>query len=186
MRVSPKDALKPDLASMLASGGLVTDLRSITRRSKLCLTRVFVDTPSKEHVPWLVLGESRVETQRERHDGSWRLSAFLGGGVTDVEEDSAYALRLPLVGLFFERVSYQSSHLTAWVDPNAGPTGFERFHVPRPGYDPAKLPNAWMCETCKPSHPIVPEGYYVPPFDPELYRIVRGARVEIEVGVVET
>lgn len=163
-----------------------TDLRAITRDAGRALTTVsiFEDScgRSQKH-PWLQLGESRVRPTWDRPDGRWVLDAYLPAGVTDQEHSSAYALRLPLVGLSYIGTLYQQTELTAWVDPNAP----HDFHVPRPGYDPMKHPKAERCVqgSCKAEpHVIVPEGFYVPPIDLTLYELVRGKRVEILIGLV--
>ena len=109
-----------------------------------------------------------------------------GLGVTDFEHDSAWALRLPLIGLTWDGllVHYHTAHLLAWVDPD----DLDGFNVPGPGYDPAKLPGAHKCKDkqCLKNDPtghiIVPEGNYVPPTNPVLYRQVRGKMLEITIG----
>ncbi len=59
----------------------------------------------------------------------------------------------------------------------------------RPGYDPTRHPKATICGEKKPCcwrdgepHVIVPEGFYVPPVDIELYQLVSGKEVEIVLG----
>jgi hypothetical protein len=170
-----------------------TDLREITRYSELCLTVVTVhlDWDRANMVKWLVCGQSRLIPQRERSDGTWRLEAYLTVGVTDFEHDSAYAFKLPLIGVQFDSVSYHQTQLTGWVDPNGGDESFPDFHVPRPGYNPMKLPGAELCDlgehgyTCyKKPHMIVPEKHFVPPFDAELYEAIKGKKVEILISPV--
>jgi len=167
-----------------------TDLREVTRHSDLCLTVVSIQTVSwdrNSRVKWLVCGQSRLCPQNDRPDGRWKLEAYLPSGVTDFEHDSAYAFRLPLIGVQFEGVSYGQTTVLAWIDPNEDPElGMSDFHVPRPGYNPMKLPGATLCKakdhgyTChKKPHMIVPEKHYVPPTDKDLYEAVKGKRVEI-------
>lgn len=163
-----------------------TDLKDISRAPDRCQTIVTLVLDWDTKLRWLVLGESRIRTQRDRPDGRWRLEAYLKAGVTDFEHDSAYALRLPLIGVHFEGVEYHQTRLTAWVDPNEA----DDFHVPKPGYNPMKHPKIHVCkgEHCTrddPSgHIIVPEGLYVPPFEADLYRAVRGKQVEILISPV--
>jgi len=72
----------------------------------------------------------------------------------------------------------------AWVDPDIGMES--DFRVPRPGYNPMEHPNATRCEEpgrCGGPHVIVPENMYAgAPFDAELYKAVRGRRVEVQIG----
>jgi hypothetical protein len=96
---------------------------------------------------------------------------------TDFEHDSAYALSLPLIGLEFQGVHYHQTQIRAWVGVNP-----EHFHVPLPGYDPTKHPKAVVCTNCPKKHPIVPEGFYFPPFERELFKKIRGREVLIKVG----
>lgn len=165
------------------------DLRSITRHSDRCFThvRLFPDWDPSNRVDWLVFGMASVTAKERQRTHS--LEARMIAGVTDVEHDSAYALKLPLIGLQFQDlfVSYHTTHLVAWVDPNAD----ERtFRVPTVGYDPTKHPKARLCKDkyCLPAYPnghmIVPEGHYLPPFDKELFKLVAGKKVEITIGSV--
>ena len=164
-----------------------TDLRSITRDSARLRTDVILleDPDGCRQIRWLMAGESRLT--RNDHLNIWLLEAHLGGGATDPEHDTAYAFRLPLIGLTFEMVAWHDARFSAWVDPNVGAEEVGgSFHVPWPGYDPAKAPGAVVCKSksCHKRHVIVPEGLYVPPFDPALYEAVRGKRVAIHIGPV--
>ena len=153
----------------------LTDLTDITRNSKIAKTTVYLQDRYGNKVPWLILGEVEV-----RNEGKicW-LSAYLTEGVSDFEHDSAHAVRLPLIGLKLDHVWYHTTYITAWIDPNDS----ESFHVPKPGYNPMKHPEACMCEAdyCEP-HMMVPPGYYVPPHDAELYEAVKGKKIEISIG----
>ena len=184
MGSTAKKAVVKDETSSLIQ---LTDLRSITRMSDKCLTTVTIHLDWEKKTTWLQFGAAQLRTQKDRPDGRHRLEARMTEGVTDFEHDSAYALRLPLVGLFFEGVEYHQSTFSAWIDPNDDPNGggrFTDFHVPRSGYDPTKHPETHKCKQCKgkESHLIVPEGFYVPRFDKELYEAVRGKRVDIRIG----
>lgn len=175
-----------------------TDLRPITRMADRCHAVVVVELGFDKKVRWLELGQVQLRRQRESSGiNAYRLEAYLTEGVCDFEHDSAYALRLPLIGVQLGDlgIHYHNTVLTAWIDPNAVDTFSQDFHVPRPGYDPTKHPKAVTCEGiydekkkkyCKwnegKPHVIVPEGFYVPPFDRELYEAVRGKRVEITIG----
>lgn len=172
-----------------------TDLRPICRASDRCITVVTLHVDWEARARWLVLGETQIRQQSDRRDGRWRLEAYMADA-TDFEHDSAYALRLPLVGLEFTGLDYHRSTFHAWIDPNAVDEFSQDFHVPRPGYDPRKDPKARTCSGtydgkenfCKWNegrpHPVVPEGFYVPPYDADLYGVVRGKLVEISCGPV--
>lgn len=112
-------------------------------------------------------------------------------GTCDFEHDSAYALKLPLVGVTFNTATYHTAKFTAWVDPN----DVEGFHVPPPGYNPMEHPKIHHCsgvydpkkeQYCKwgdgKPHIIVPQGFYVPPVEPKLYQLVRGKKVTVHIG----
>lgn len=156
-----------------------TDLRAITRRADRCVTTVRVQMDWETHIDWLTFGEAQLRLHEKQ--GVWDLMAYLNGGATDFEHDSAYALSLPLIGLAWERLYHHRSTFTAWVHPAAESRD---FRVPRSGYNPMALGVAQTCRRCTPHHPIVPEGHYQPPFDAELYKLVAGKRVEITIGTV--
>lgn len=177
-----------------------TDLRGITREpDKLfCLVTIHLGWASSGEVKvdWLKLGQ--VSLVRVGKTG-WRLEAHLKDNACDFEHDTAYALKLPLIGLELDDLAiyYSRAHFVAWVHPDAAPgrSSSGDFHVPRAGYDPTKHADAIVCDGvynekkkkyCKwndgEKHVIVPEGFYVPPFDRELYRAVRGKKVEIVIG----
>jgi hypothetical protein len=156
----------------------VADFRSITRRANRLVTTVNLHVHF-EKFPWLIFGQ--CDFQYHESLKQWLLKAYLPEGVTDPEHDSAYAFRLPLVGLQFSGLWYHQSHFDAWVDPS----GADDFRVPKTGYDPLKLADTQTCTDCDEKHLIVPEGHYVPPFDPDLFKMVGGKRVEIVVGFVE-
>jgi hypothetical protein len=178
---------------------LETDLRSICRESKRCFASVRLDFGWVEghdrqvQVDWLKLGQVNITRQSDRDTGRFRLEAYLENA-TDVEHDSARCVRLPLIGLTLDplAVHYHLTNFVAWVDPNVGDDEYD-FAVPRPGYDPRKHSDAYVCKdkSCQEededgkkqkSHYVVPQGFYSPPFDAELYKVVKGKRVEISIG----
>lgn len=184
---APLEVFEREEAERIAAFGKVetVDLRSITRRSDKCLTTVMLQLTwdEREKVKWLVFGEAHI--QKFERKGQYLLKAYLPAGVTDFEHDSAYAFRLPLMGLEMDELflSYHQTRLRAIVDPNNS----DDFRVPRPGYDPLKMEGTHTCKAydqCKEKpHLIVPEGFYAgPPFDRKLFELVRGKRVEIIVG----
>jgi len=94
----------------------------------------------------------------------------------------------------FRWADHHQFHFQGFVDPSAGEGRHPTFHVPLPGYDPTKHPEAETCNGIydgkknwckwgdKKKHVIIPEGFYVPPFEPELFKLVAGQRVEIVLG----
>lgn len=156
-----------------------TDLHSITRSPDKCRSFVWiVDDDDDDHPrhDWLVFGEADL---RARDNGKSWLEAYLNNA-TDFEHDSAFALRIPLVGLQFVRMRHSSALFRAWVDPN----GYDEFYVPLPGYNPLEHKDTVKCDgkRCGYKHFIVPEDLYVPPFNKELYEAVRGKEIQIRVG----
>ena len=170
----------------------MTDLRPISRDAERCVATVIlrVDWDSRNNMEWLVLGAASIVKRSEKCEGQWSLQARMDA--TDFEHDSAYVLQLPLIGLTLDGLAVYNhiAHFVAWVDPN-NPGD---FHVPRPGYDPTKEDGATICKrkecvktekgVTSHGHVIVPEGFYVPPFDLELFKMVRGKKVEIRMGPV--
>jgi hypothetical protein len=159
------------------------DLRKITRDSNKCRTYVTLHWDWQTKVEWIICGMVDLRDDNPKEDRRSRLIAYLSKGATDFEHDSAHALGLPLIGLTFDHLWYQRAVFTAWIDPNDDDNG---FRVPQPGYDPAKLKDTIMCEDkrCDEKHIIVPEGYYYPPHNADLYDLVKGKRVEISIGPV--
>lgn len=164
-----------------------TDLREITRYPELCRTvvKLFPSWDSREAFDWLIAGQGEFR-QHERFK-TWELLMRLTAGVTDFEHDSAYAFQLPLIGLTFDSLYYHRTTFVAWVDPN----DFEKFRVPRPGYNPMKHKDTYLCKDkdCrredKKGHMIVPEDLFAGPRpDAELFKAVRGKRVEVTFGPV--
>jgi hypothetical protein len=143
-------------------------------------------------IEWLIFGPASMHSQSDRRDGDrWRLEGSMARGVTDFEHSTALAVRLPLVGLQLGFVSHGQVRYTAFVDSSsmvydpADPKHSE-FHVPSPGYDPRKHKDTYKCDTkgCSDKgHLIIPEGFYVPPFNLELFQHVRGKKVEIVMGI---
>jgi len=162
------------------------DLLSITRRTKTCRTYVQLELePHGERFTWITFGEGSLRTG-DRKDGRWRLEARMVEGVVDTSHDPCLALRLPLIGLAFEWTDNHMHRFHAWIDPDSRGIRQPDFHVPTPGYDLRTHPKTCVCKdsACKGEkrHFVVPPGFYVPPFDPELYKLVGGKRVEIIMG----
>jgi hypothetical protein len=168
-----------------------TDLRGITRRPETCRTVIYLcDYLGHAKWRWIILGEVEFRSH-DRNGQRHYISAYMSGGATDFEHDSAVAFQLPVLGLKFEGLWHHTAHFSAIVDPLHDEQGDEvddmtngEFRVPGPGYDPTKLPGATTCDygQCQP-HPIVPEGHYLPPHDRKLHEAVAGRYIEIHVGV---
>jgi len=173
------------------------NLLAISRSPDVCRTSVHLEWDWDTRIEWLVFGEASLHSN-ERRDGQWTLEARMGLRATDCEHDTAFALRLPLIGVEFECADHHTFRFHGWVDPNSGPDErgkFGKFHVPPPGYAPHKHPEAKMCPGVyiektgpwckwndKKPHVIVPDGFYVPPFDPDLFALVAGKKVSIVMG----
>jgi hypothetical protein len=160
-----------------------SDLRAVTRESERYLTRVKLYHDHFRSKEWFIMGQARLTKQaRENGPSRWTFDAYLAEGATDFEHDSAYAIRMGLIGVEFKSIYYGHTEVVAVIDP----IDFDGFCVPPPGYNPMKLPDAEKCEDdhCKGEpHIIVPEGHYVPPNDAELFKKVRGRFIEITFGV---
>lgn len=157
------------------------DLRSITRSSNIARTTIGIYMGARwegydAFNPWIEMGVCEI-----RNEGNlcW-ISARLDYGVTDIEHDAPYALRLPLIGLQFSSVYNHYTVLKAYIDPNNS----DEFHVPEPGYNPAAHKDIYECTSCEKPHIMVPEEYYVPPVNKELYKKIRGCEVDIRIGPV--
>ena len=145
------------------------------------LVRVAVQTT----IPWLVLGEVSLTTNKPL--GRWSLNAKMANYVTDAEHDIAYVASLPLIGVQFDDlgVFHSITNLVGWIDPD----GVDNFRIPPPGYNPAKHPDARTCKAyplCRDGggHVVVPEGYWQPTVNLELFKKVAGKRVEIRIAPV--
>lgn len=169
------------------------DLRAITRSSDRCITTVSLRRSHRNDArePWLVCGEAQLMREQRAEPTRWTLSAYLREAV-DPEHDSAYAFSMLLIGVEFGDVSYNFTTVYAYVDPDSGADEdgrFARFRVPLVGYNPLEHPQTTRCEECarvkgREAHLIVPEGFYQPKFEPELFEIVRGRCVTIRFGPV--
>jgi len=156
------------------------DLRSLSRDSDKIRTVVRVYFGYDSH-PWMELGAVQLRAPENTHlNPQWVLSAYLKNA-TDFEHDSAHVLRMELIGVTCTGVRYGRTHFDAWIKSDAP----EDFNVPSPGYNPLKHADTDWCEECEGDgrHAIVPEGFYVPPTNLELYEKVRGRRVEIITGI---
>jgi len=166
------------------------DLRKYCRDSDKIETTVSVkwDWDRMHEFVWLKLGQVRL-TQRESLDINrhvWTFDSYLGGH-TDFEHDSAFVLRMELIGVQFKSLRYGRTVIEGFVNPNLDDQ-YDDFSVPTEGYDPFE--GSEECEECqgqneeREKHLVVQEGHYVPPSNPELYELIRGKRIEIQTGIV--
>jgi hypothetical protein len=127
----------------------------------------------------LLLGEVMLMPRDgHHHKGIWSLGAYLLNA-TDFEHDAAWLLKMELVGVELDSMTYGQTCIQGWIRADHS----EAFRVPSAGYNPVKHKDATPCreKDCRrgEKHIIVPEGFYVPPENPELFNIVRGRRIEI-------
>jgi len=151
----------------------VLDLRPYSRRSKKCSTKVYVHGLGSNPTLWIEAGEARLNMKSNR-PGEADLSVYWDG-VVDQDHKSAYILILPLIGIRLMEVINHTTGLEAWIDPN----NFDGFRVPSPGYVYPGLTQP--CKFCavRSKHQM---GPYIPPPNKELFREMRGRKVEIQIG----
>ncbi len=152
----------------------------ITRKGVID-TNVTLCLPSYSRVLWLHLGQFRLRPFEGQHEkGIWEFAAHLANA-TDPEHDNAYAMKMELVGVELTLIHYGITAFSGWIRSDNS----EDFRVPSAGYDPRKHKDTVRCKDKQCSgekHYIVPEGFYVPPPNPELFELVRGCRIEVESG----
>lgn len=124
---------------------------------------------------WIALGEVTISKANAQH--GWLLESGLLNA-TDPSHDTARIIRLPLVGMTFDMISWGTTWLHGWVDGS----DVRDFRVPEPGYNPLTLKDAVKCKQCADTHLIVPEGYHVPPVNEALFEAVRGLEVQIIIS----
>lgn len=155
----------------------LVDLRPICRESEKAYTQVevFTEPGQFSRHTWIKAGLCDLtHVGSDRY--SWSLSARLGRGATDIENSSAYAFVLPLVGVQHESTRYHKSVFLGVVD-----SGESQFHVPKAGYNPFD-PDSMRMSDCDDPHPIVE---YLPPEDRIAEKLLRGKRVRITIGLVK-
>ena len=127
---------------------------------------------------FLRLGQVNLRTQDNAR--SQELTARMADGTTDFEHSSAYVMWLPLIGTGLDLLNNGLVWLSAWINPDV--TAGDDFLVPAADYDPRKHPGTKMCEHCDEPHLIVPENFFTPEANLELFDELRGRRVEIVIG----
>lgn len=120
---------------------------------------------------WILLGQIRLHNRNNRNfPGVWVLDSYLGE-FTDVENDSAFILSMELIGVEFEAVRYGRTFASGYINPSLD-TCCSKFHVPPQDYNPFDDRSTDEQKYAK----------YIPEHNTELYRQVRGKRVEIITG----
>jgi hypothetical protein len=156
------------------------DLRPITRQPDRFLTTVKLYHDHFRGKEWIIMGQARLVRQERGWSsgpGRWAFDAYLPEDVTDFEHDSAFAIRMSLVGVEFKSTYNGYTEVVAIIDP----VDFDGFNVPPVGYNPMK--SGHQRDRCKESHIIVPEDGYVPKHNADLFKLARGRFVEITFGV---
>jgi hypothetical protein len=139
-----------------------------------------------ERSVWIQLGEIMLRQRDSHNRGVWKLGAYLQN-CTDFEHDAAWLLKIDLVGVEFTAVEYGLTHFQGYIKADDE----DDFRVGNADYNPIIDPKTKACkgtqkEYCRRGEPhlIVPEGFYLPPENPDLFNIVRGRRVEVTTGLV--
>ena len=115
----------------------LVDLRHLCRDTSTCVCYVTLLDAQYRRTLWIKLGQVSLRKFGDRGVPWWWLEAYMTAGVTDPEHDSAYALKLPLVGVTFGDVHYHQQTVKAIIAPHKE----REFHVPPPGY----APKTWAC-----------------------------------------
>lgn len=163
------------------------DFRPLSRNADKIATTITLYT-DHERSEWIKLGEIQLRERDSHHfKGIWTLGAYLLNA-TDNEHDSAWLLKMELVGVEFTSVEYGQTHFQGFIRADME----EDFRVPPPDYAPFEGKDARTCkgtrkDYCKwadgKPHPI---AKYIPDANVELFNIVRGRRVEVTTGPVRT
>ncbi len=78
-----------------------------------------------------------------------------------------------------DSIFYHGTNIKAFINPS--PKRADNFHVPTPGYNPMTHEDSHECTECEEPHTIIPEGFYVPPANTELFENLRGREVHIRI-----
>lgn len=154
------------------------DFREITAGSMEC--QVKLRDGFARAKPWIKCHSLSIRSPTSYRNLWWDAEARLDS-VYDPEHDLCKAFTLPLLGVTFKGAYWGRILFAAAVDP----TRPDDFLVPAADYNPGKT-HGKPCEQCEgDAHLMVPEGFYVPDHDPELFSKVVGAQVEISLFVRE-
>lgn len=151
------------------------DLRPLSRNSDKRTCTVYLRDGGRQQVAWITAGEANLTKD---NGGAWRLYARMDA--TDFEHDSAYVFVLPLIGVTLDFITDHVTIVSGYINPKYDDFSPE-FRIPQTGYNPMEHEDAEPCDQCEGSdkHVIVPEGFYQPPFDKDLFELVRGKKVEV-------
>ncbi len=154
------------------------DFTSISRGADKAGTAVSVYM-GYERSEWMKLGLFQLVPKDRQHSrGVWLFEALIDNA-TDYSHSAARLIRMDLVGVEMSMHLYGQTIIEGFVGGDV-----ESFRVPPADYDPRFHPKATRCNEpdCTrggTDHVIVPEGFYVPPVNEELLKIVVGRRIEI-------
>ena len=150
------------------------DLRGVTSGGLECLIELSDGYGRRK--PWIKCWSLAIRGPSGDRNLWWDAESKLE--VYDFEHDLCKAFTLPLLGVTFKGSYWSRILFAAAIDP----TRPDSFRVPAPGYDPGKT-HGKPCETCSGEEPhlMVPEGFYLPDHDPELFAAVVGSQVEINL-----
>ena len=139
----------------------------------------------RSHFEWLRFSQCSIR-RFERHDREvWQVSSYLLNA-TDFEHDPARVLSFEVVGLKYTGTDYGRTSVSAWIKSDS----VEDFRVPPPDYNPLTHKDVEKCKGkryCKRGEPhlILPEGFYLPKPNVELFEQVRGSFIELTTGQVD-
>lgn len=131
-----------------------------------------------EQSEWMRLGSFQLVPRDSRHfRGIWLFEALLADA-TDYDHSPARLIRMELTGVNMHMHLYGVTHIDGFIHGDV-----ENFRVPEADYDPRFHPEATHCKekSCS-KHVIVPEGFYVPPVNEALHKVVAGRRIDIRTG----
>ena len=159
------------------------DLRKVTRDADEFAARIYIRPTGH---PEIVIDCGRIGISlRDGRSPHGEANARAAYGVTDVEHDSAYVFRIPVVSV---QLSYVENGHAVYTGILLGRDPGDLRLSLDPTYDPATLVGAEVCDgkECglgKP-HAIVPSGWWSgPKKDPKLYSRLVGATVEISTNI---
>ncbi len=165
------------------------DFRPLARNARKIETVVTLYT-DHDRSEWIKLGEIHFRERGNNFKGIWQLGAYLANA-TDPEHDTAHLLRLELVGVNFTAVEYGQTRFEGFIRADEE----DAFRVGGPDYNPIAHEKTRICKGTgrvgckwadKKPHPVIPEGFYVPPVNAALFNIVRGQRIEVTTGPIRT
>jgi len=151
------------------------NLSSISRGSDVLRTSIrFEDYDIRGILsgPWLEFGECWIQ-----NGGSiCQVSSPIRDDITDFAHDTAWVVRIDLVGFQYIYTRRHVTYFRAYLTPDP-----KDILIHSPDFIPEKVEGAIRCSNCQDNHLILPEDYYVPPVY-ELAHVVAGKQVSIVMG----